>query len=187
MSLSFVLPSLSSIFIVFLVFNFHCINGELIGDVCKKASTPVTDPQLTYNFCVTSLSANPASKDADLLGLGEISMQTCLGNAIFIHSYIDEILKDGKEIPTAKPSLEYCLNLYSDAIRSIQKAKNLGGLFKNKDYSSVNTHMSAAMDASTSSEDGFKEVSQGLTSPLTKQDGDFFQLTGISLTITRMI
>ncbi|MCL7026150.1 hypothetical protein MKW94_014531 [Papaver nudicaule] len=176
--------SLSSIIFALLVPNFHGVNGDLINDVCLNASTPVTDPQLTYDFCVASLSANPASKHADLLGLGVISMQTCLQNATSIHSFIDQILKDGKEAPEAKPLIMSCLGLYSDAIRSVKKAiKN----FKIKDYNSANIEMSAAMDASTGCEDGFKEVLNQALTPLTKQDDEFFQLTGISLVITKMV
>ncbi|KAI3920183.1 hypothetical protein MKX01_017840 [Papaver californicum] len=177
----FSLLSLSSILIFFLVLNSfdHGVNGDLINDFCKNAST--TDPNLKYDFCVASLSANPASKHAhDLFGLGVISMQTCLQNATSIHSYVAQVLKHGKEEPAAKPCLENCLGLYSDAIGSIQKSITS---FKIKDYGSASIQMSAAMDASTSCEDGF---SQDLTSPLTKQDGDFFQLTAISLAIISM-
>ncbi|XP_026405858.1 putative invertase inhibitor [Papaver somniferum] len=187
MNQAFSLLSLSSIFIIFLVLNsFHDgVNGDLISNVCKNAST--TDPNLKYDFCVASLSANPASKNAhDLLRLGLISMKTCLQKATSIHSYIAKMLKGGKGEPAAKPCLEDCLNSYTDAIRSVQKA---AASFKIKDYNSANIQMSAAMDASTSCEDGFKEVvvGQDLTSPLAKQDGDFFQLAGISLAITRMV
>ncbi|RZC57058.1 hypothetical protein C5167_004359 [Papaver somniferum] len=185
-NLSFPLLSLSSIFIVFLVLNSfgHGANGDLISILCKNAST--RDPQLKYDFCVASLSANPASKPArDLVELGVISMRTCLKKARSIHSYIAQILEDGKEVPAAKPCLEDCLDLYSDAPDSIPKAVQY---FKDKDYSSANIEMSAAMDASVTCEDGFTEVvSQHLISPLTKQDGDFFQLTAISLAITNMV
>ncbi|KAI3834755.1 hypothetical protein MKX03_003482 [Papaver bracteatum] len=186
MNQSFSLLSLSSIFIVFLVLNSfgHGVNGDLVSDLCKNAST--SDPQLKYDFCVASLSANPASKNVhDLLELGIISMQICLQNATSVHSYILQILKDGKQVPAAKPCLENCLDLYSDALDSIPEAMQY---FKDKDYSSANIEMSAAMDASVTCEDGFKEVlSQYLISPLTKQDGDFSQLTAISLAITNMV
>ncbi|RZC57057.1 hypothetical protein C5167_004358 [Papaver somniferum] len=186
MNQSFSLLSLSSIFIVFLILNSfdHGVDGDLVSDLCENAST--TDPQLEYQFCVASLSANPASKDAhDLLELGIISMQICLQNATSVHSYISQILKDGKEEPAARPCLQDCLDLYSDALDFIPEAIQY---FEDKDYSSANIEMSAAMDASVTCEDGFKEVvSQYLISPLTKQGGDFSQLTAISLAITNMV
>ncbi|KAI3858680.1 hypothetical protein MKX03_027383 [Papaver bracteatum] len=100
-------------------------------------------------------------------------MKTCLQQETSIHSYIAKILKGGEGEPAANPCLKDCLNLYSDDVH----------------YSSANIQMTAAMNASTNCEDGFKEVVVGrdLTSPLAKQDGDFFQLAGISLAITHMV
>ncbi|RZC67786.1 hypothetical protein C5167_011479 [Papaver somniferum] len=181
--------SLPSFFIVFLVLNFHNVNGDLIKDVCKNASKntpPVKEFKVEYDFCVASLMANPKSKDADLRGLGVISMQTCLQNATSVHSYIGQLLKDRKTQPIPKSSVNSCFNRYRDAIRSVQKATSS---FKTKDFSSANIQMSAAMEASIMCEYEFEEVLLGLAlpSPLTKQNGDFFQLTGISLAITNMI
>ncbi|MCL7047266.1 hypothetical protein MKW94_016252 [Papaver nudicaule] len=176
---------LSSIFI-FLVLHFHGVNGDLISHVCKNASTPIDYPQLTYDFCVASLSENPASKHAHLSGLGVISMQKCLQNATSIHSHIIQILKDGKEAPVAKPYISYCLDRYSEAITAVQKAT---ASFKIRDYSGANTQMTAAMDASYWCEHSFHDLLQEdyeLTSPLTKQNDDFFRLSGISLAITNM-
>ncbi|KAI3858679.1 hypothetical protein MKX03_027382 [Papaver bracteatum] len=175
--------SFSAIFIVFLVLNsfHHGVNGDLISDLCKNAST--SDPQLKYDFCVASLSANPASKHAhDLAELGVISMRTCLKKATSIHSYMAKILKRGKEKPAEQQWLERCLQLYSSAIDGVQKAI---ASFKIKDYSSANIEITTAMDSSVSCEELFKEnFGQDLTSPLAKQDGEFYQLTEISLDIT---
>ncbi|XP_026405857.1 putative invertase inhibitor [Papaver somniferum] len=172
----------STIFIVFLVLNsFHDgVNGDLVSDVCKKASK--TDPK-KHHFCVTSLSANPASKHArDLSDLGLISMRTCLRKATSIHSYIAKNLKQGKENPTEKQWFQRCLELYSSAIDGVQKAIES---FKIKDYSSANIEITTAKDSSVTCEDLFKEnFGPDLTSPLAKQDGEFSQLTEISLDIT---
>ncbi|KAI3974923.1 hypothetical protein MKX01_005034 [Papaver californicum] len=183
MNQSFSLLSLYSILIVFLVLNSfdHGVNGDLISGFCKNASA--TDPILKYDFCVASLSANPASKHAhDLFELGVISMQTCIKNAKSIHSYVAQILKHGKEGRVAKRCLDDCLELYSDAIDSVQEAI---ASFKIKDYDSANIQMSAALTDSTTCEDGFTEFR--MTSPFTKQHGDFFQLTAISLDIISMV
>ncbi|KAI3913008.1 hypothetical protein MKW92_040028 [Papaver armeniacum] len=53
-----------------------------------------------------------------------------------------------------------------------------------RDYFKANIRMSAAMDASTNCEDGFKET--GLISPLTKMNDSYFQTTAIALAITNM-
>ncbi|KAI3834610.1 hypothetical protein MKX03_029135 [Papaver bracteatum] len=170
MNLSLPLLSMSSIFVVFLVLNSfgHTANGELISDVCKNASR--SDPQIKYDFF--------------LLHLFQQTLQVKILMICWnLESYQCNIY--GKEVPITKPCLEDCLDLYSDALDSIPKAMQY---FKDKDYSSANIAMSAAMDASVTCEDGFKEgVCQHLISPLSKQDGEFFQLTAISLTITNMI
>ncbi|OUZ99185.1 Pectinesterase inhibitor domain [Macleaya cordata] len=164
--------------------NFHIgVNGDdIISDTCQKAAA--SDPNLKYDFCVSSLQANPKSKTADLLGLGVISMELSSSNATYISSYIGKLLKDGQGVdPKAKKYLQDCLELYSDAIVDVQDAiKALNA----RDFMQANTQMSAAMDASTTCEEGFKEE-KGLVSPLAKEDNDFFQLTAISLAITNLV
>ncbi|XP_026397064.1 uncharacterized protein LOC113291785 [Papaver somniferum] len=88
---------------------------------CFQNTPPVKEFKVEYDFCVASLMANPKSKDADLRGLGVISMQ---------HVYKMQLL----------------FILISEVLLGL-----------------------------------------ALPSPLTKQNGDFFQLTGISLAITNMI
>lgn len=131
-------------------------------------------------------------------------MQTCLQNATSIHSYIGKIFKDGKTRPDIKPIITFCLDNYSDAIRSVQKAT---ASFKSKDYRSANTQLNVALDDSLMCEYGFKEVLLGdspvispltkqkqngdldlpVVSPFTKQNGDMFQLARISIAITNMV
>ncbi|KAI3847063.1 hypothetical protein MKW92_041570 [Papaver armeniacum] len=184
MSPTLSLLSVSSIFIVFLVLNsFHGVNGDLISDVCTKAST--SDPQLKNDFCVASLSANPASKDADLLRLGEISIQTCLQNVTSIYSYMDKIVfGDGKGKQDPKPYYPFnsCVRMYAGAIDFIRIAD---AKFKIKDYSTTDTILNAALNAPTECEHRFKK--SGLVSSFAKQNEDFVQLARISLAITRMV
>ncbi|KAI3934805.1 hypothetical protein MKW98_026213 [Papaver atlanticum] len=168
MSPTLSLLSLSSIFIVFLVLNsFHGVNGDFI------AST--SDPQLKYDFCVASLSENPASKDADILRLGEISLETCQQKVTSIHSLLFKIVYTegkGKQDPKPYYPLNSCLGI---AIYH----------FKIKDYNTTDTMLTVASGTPTECENRFKE--SGLASPFTKENGDFFQLTRISLSITHMV
>ncbi|MCL7021755.1 hypothetical protein MKW94_005745 [Papaver nudicaule] len=175
--------SLFSLFIVFLVLNFHgvVVNGDLISDVCKNASAirSQISPNIKYDFCVASLSSNPASKHADLLGLGKISMETCLTNATSICSYIAKMLKEKREQPV-KHALEDCLTMYSGALDNIHHAI---ASYEKKDYKKANIFITGTDSYSDICEAGFK----GLTSPLTKQSGDFSQLVAISVAITGMV
>ncbi|MCL7024751.1 hypothetical protein MKW94_004608 [Papaver nudicaule] len=98
-------------------------------------------------------------------------------------------MKDGKEAPVAKPYISYCLDQYSEAITAVQKAITS---YKTRDYSGANTQMTAAMDASYWCEHSFHDLlvleeDYVMTSPLTKQNDDFFRLSGISLAITNMV
>ncbi|MCL7047226.1 hypothetical protein MKW94_023835 [Papaver nudicaule] len=180
--------SFSSIFIVFLVLNFHAVNGDLISDVCNKASAaPITKSPsalaVPYDFCVASLSANPASKDADLMGLGAISLEKCAENAESVDNDISQLLRTGKAEQEAKPILHACsLYNYGPADRAVRQAMED---FKNKDYGNAEMKLKSALPAPLLCEERFTEG--GVASPLTKQNGDFYRLTSISLAITDMI
>ncbi|XP_026457208.1 putative invertase inhibitor [Papaver somniferum] len=133
--------ALFPIFIIFLLgsFNNHCVNGDLIVDVCKSASK--SDPGLKYDFCVASLVGNPASKDADLLGLGEISLQKYLQNATSILSNIYKILEGRKQGPDPKSyarPLESCFLEYGVIINFVKVATEG---FEAKDYGKANNLM----------------------------------------------
>ncbi|XP_026383099.1 putative invertase inhibitor [Papaver somniferum] len=184
MSQTFSLISVSSIFIGFLVLNsLYGANGNIIRDVCKNAVT--SDPDLKYGFCVASLSENPKSKDADLLGIGEISLQICLQNVTSIESYLDKIafgVGKGKQNPKQYYPLNTCLGMYGSAIRFINMAITN---FKEKDYYAADKVLSAASGAPTECEHRYKQ--SGLDSPFTKENSDFFQLTRTSLAITNMV
>ncbi|MCL7025782.1 hypothetical protein MKW94_015299 [Papaver nudicaule] len=175
--------SLLSLFIVFLVLDFHGVHGDLISDVCKNASTikiisPIdnyTFSDVNYDFCVASFSTNPASKGADLLGLGKISLETCLTNVTSIHSYVADQILNGKQEPPVKLLLEDCYVLYTDTLKCIQIA--IEG-FEQKDYARAHEWLEFADIETSQCEDRIK----GLT-PLTKQSDDFRRLIAISFAI----
>ncbi|KAL0380021.1 UNVERIFIED_CONTAM: putative invertase inhibitor [Sesamum angustifolium] len=58
--------------------------------------------------------------------------------------------------------------------------------FNARRFDDANVEISSIMEASTTCEDGFKEK-QGVVSPLTKRNGDTFQLSAVALSIMRMI
>ncbi|OVA02471.1 Pectinesterase inhibitor domain [Macleaya cordata] len=171
--------------LLLLLFNAGGVNGtDITNETCTKAAD--SDPNLNYNFCLSSLQSNPKSLTSDLQGLGVISMELCLSNGTNINSHIGKLL-EGQIIevnPSAIKYLKDCLELYTDAIYDTQDAIKA---FEANDYSSANIKMSSVMDASTNCEDGFKEEGHNLVSPLEKENSDFFQLTAISLAITNLV
>lgn len=180
--------SLSSIFnIIFLltmILSFRCSFGsDFLHSSCKKAAK--SDRSFSYNFCVESLKANPKSQTAKSIEeLFIVSFELTISNASEVASYVSKLLKDKKFDDYARGCLHVCLELYSDAVYSLKEA--LRDYIKSKDLSNANVEISAALDASTTCEDGFKER-KGLVSPLTKENNFYFQLTAIALTFSSMV
>ncbi|KAI3955888.1 hypothetical protein MKW98_006248 [Papaver atlanticum] len=178
------LSLISSILHCLLVLNF-CggvyVKGDIVSDICKGQS--MADPRINYDFCVSSLEANPLSKTSDISGLAVISMDLCLKNATYIDTYIDSILKDGKAEPRILRNLKDCMEYYSTASENVQKAmKAFNGKYY---YEAINYINNAGIWADTCKL-GFTEFGDDF-SLLKKQDNDFFQLTSISLNIIAII
>ncbi|KAI3882978.1 hypothetical protein MKX03_028711 [Papaver bracteatum] len=174
----------SSILHIFLVLNFYggvTVNGDIVINFCKNQS--IIDPSLNYDFCVSSLEANPLSKTSDIFGLAVISMELTSNNATYIHTYIEGILKDGKQEPRARMCLEDCMEFYSTAVEDVEEAMEA---FNGKNYYWALSHVTAAMTDADTCKTGFTELGVDF-SLLRKQDYDFYQLTGICLDIIAKI
>ncbi|XWS77365.1 hypothetical protein CRYUN_Cryun01aG0255000 [Craigia yunnanensis] len=170
------------LFLLISISTFHSITAnDLVRQTCKKCAQ--RDPNLSYNFCVTSLQAAPKSHSADdLRELGIISIKLLGRNLTNSRSCIKELLKN-KLDPFIRSCLHDCFDLYSDAIPATEQAIDD---YKSKHYDDANIDVSSVMDASTTCEDGFKEK-EGVVSPLTKSNNDTFQLSAISLSIINML
>ncbi|XP_007052414.2 PREDICTED: putative invertase inhibitor [Theobroma cacao] len=174
------------LFLFFFIFTstFHAVTStDLIRETCKKCAG--RDPNLSYNFCVTSLQAAPKSHCADdLRDLGMVSIRLVRRNLTNTRSYVEELLKNKKLVdPFVRSCLHDCFNLYSDAIPSTKEAIKD---YKSQHYDDANIDVSAVMDAATTCEDGFKEK-EGVVSPLTKRNNNTFQLSAISISIVNML
>ncbi|KAI3878890.1 hypothetical protein MKX03_003011 [Papaver bracteatum] len=171
----------------FLLLISH-INGaaeDITVETCKKSSE--SSPNLNYTSCVNSLQSDPRSSTANLQQLGIISMELSLRNATYINSYIEKMLNDRDldDFSRIEKYLRDCSELYGDAVSNIEEAIKA---FNAYDSFSANIRMSAAMDSSTTCEDGFKDnQNYSAVSPLVREDYDFFQLTAVSLAITNLV
>ncbi|GAB2301998.1 hypothetical protein Dimus_036024 [Dionaea muscipula] len=153
----------------------------IVNGTCKTLSNG--DPNIMYNFCVSVLGSDPYSKNSSLEGLGVIAFNLAILNATATKSGIENLLKDNQRFDHfAQSCLQDCLELYSDAKSSLCDGLNS---FRARNYEDANVEASAAMDAPTTCEDGFKEK-VGEASPLTKENDDFFQLIAIALAFTNM-
>ncbi|KAF5732834.1 putative invertase inhibitor [Tripterygium wilfordii] len=176
--------SSSSSLLMFSLFLFtsHALaEQDIIDSTCQKCSKH--DPNIAYNFCVTSLQADPRTYRADLHKLGLISIKLVHHNLTTTRQRIKEMLKEMANDPYIRACLDDCLELYSGAIDKIKQSIQD---YKSKHYEDANIHISSVMDASNTCEDGFKEK-EGAVSPLTKRNNNVFQLSAIALTIINML
>ncbi|KAF8027258.1 hypothetical protein BT93_E0233 [Corymbia citriodora subsp. variegata] len=153
---------------------------DIIDLTCEKCSQE--SPVFNYTFCLASLQAVPVSHFTNIKGLGVISMELALLNASTTISSIEKMLRNGSLDPFQLGCLRDCLELYSDASRTLVDA---AGAFIVGQYGVASMRVSAAMEAATTCEDGFEE--RGEICPLRKENYDLFQLGDIALCILRLL
>ncbi|KAI9074538.1 hypothetical protein K1719_043482 [Acacia pycnantha] len=175
---------------LFLSFNPTTSNNYLIQEICKKTSE--TDPNVSFNFCISSLESDPSSHSIrlSLTKLGLISMNLTKNKVTETRVYIEHLLKKKTKEGSSssidryiKDCLKDCLELYSDAIATTEDAI---GDYKRKRYLVSNIKVSSVLDASSTCEDGFKEK-RGVVSLLNKRNNETFQLSAIALSIIDMV
>ncbi|KAI3887892.1 hypothetical protein MKX03_000599 [Papaver bracteatum] len=175
-----------SILLVFLI-NFHAVHvhgasdKDLISTVCKKAVADDTLKELKYGFCVSSLQADPKSKTYNLFDLGLLSFNNNLKKGLFIRSYIQKLLKDGKQSPNVMERLKGCSQDYAFIGRDMEDAI---GAFGSGDFAMAGIPLDIAYNDDIPACQG--RFNGGLTSPLTKYENEFRQLLNISFTLTDM-
>ncbi|KAI4327224.1 hypothetical protein L6164_019712 [Bauhinia variegata] len=173
--------ALYPILLMLIFLLFQCSNGSnLIRQSCQEASKG--DPNLSYNFCVACLEANPKSRPTRIEELVDVSIRITKSNTTNIISNISEFLRNQNLSQYAKACLRDCFDLYSDALSELQDAVYA---FNSGDLDTANIKVSAALDASVTCEDQFKEK-KGETSPLTKDNNIYCQLSAISLAFIQM-
>ncbi|EOA14556.1 hypothetical protein CARUB_v10027794mg [Capsella rubella] len=167
----------------FLLLNAFATEPSLIQDSCKKALDKNSD--INYDFCVNSLEENPRSKTARSLdGLVMPSTKNALSKTTSMKETVQKILKENKYEKYSEKPLRDCLELYSDAKRSLTEALKFA---KSRDYKTANVDISAAMGVPTSCEIGFKESKKPMKSPFTKDNDVLYQMILIPLAFTNML
>ncbi|MQL94855.1 hypothetical protein Taro_027527 [Colocasia esculenta] len=145
-----------------------------VEEVCKTASQ---DPEIKYDFCVSSLKAAPGSATADNQGLAVIAGTLTANQAKSIKSKVDSLLKSATDAKV-RECLSTCQEAFDDAISDAEDGTTAA---KEKQLEDAKAKFSAVIDAPSTCEDGFKEFH--LQSPLT-QDGDTLEeLAAIALSI----
>ncbi|KAJ9171138.1 hypothetical protein P3X46_014541 [Hevea brasiliensis] len=177
MKLSF---SYLSLLLFFIAFHSITAANLIIQETCRKCAH--IDPNIHYNFCVASLQASPDAHCANLRQLGIISLKITSLNVTDTGHYIKDLLKSKRLDPKLRACLNDCLDLYSDAIPALKQAIKD---YNSNRYEEANIVVSSVTDASTTCEDGFKEI--GIVSPLTGRNNNTFELSAIALSIINML
>ncbi|CAN8267238.1 unnamed protein product [Cochlearia groenlandica] len=167
----------------FLLINVFATAQSLIRDSCQKAAAK--DPKFKIAFCVKSLEENPQSKTAKTLeALVMASAKTAATKTTALKAAIEKILKEKKYAKEAEMPLQDCLQLYTDAVDSLNEAS---ASVKSRNYRTATAAMSAAMDAPSTCETGFKERRTPQKSPVAKESEVLFQTILIPLAFTNML
>ncbi|CAK7356222.1 unnamed protein product [Dovyalis caffra] len=165
---------------VFLLFRCS-LNLNNLHHYCYEAAN--SDPNLSNDFCVASLEANPKSNNASLEELVEISTKLAISNVTNISYYISQLLNAKSIDKYTAGALQDCLELYSDANSTLH---DFILDLKSKAYFKANVDVSTAMDSSSTCENGFKERT-GAVFPSTKENDTFFPLTAIIIAFINML
>ncbi|XP_056161755.1 putative invertase inhibitor [Syzygium oleosum] len=145
------------------LFHAKSASNDVVSDTCKKCAA--SNPNVNYDHCMKALGSDPKSRMADLHGLGAIALT---------------LLERSKQDPYVRKCLSDCSDLYSDAAET---AKEAVGAYQAKRYLDVQNSVTTDADMCESQ---FKEK-QGVSSPLTKQNGDGMQLSYIELAIVAIV
>ncbi|XP_010933538.1 putative invertase inhibitor [Elaeis guineensis] len=153
--------------------------ASILEETCK--SVAAARPNIGYEFCATSLRADPGSSSADLHGLAVIATRLSLADATNTESRINQLMVVESKKPFLKDCLSVCSEVYSEAIDHLNDAsRNLEARL----YREAVTFLSAALDAPDNCEDAFSDAGSGGLSPLAREDEDYGRLADVALTIT---
>ncbi|CAH9114949.1 unnamed protein product [Cuscuta epithymum] len=135
------------------------VNADLIDTVCAKTQHS--------SICQKALRSDPRSKNADLKGLGFISIDVTTSKAKSGKTLVQSLL-DKSTDPKEKSALSSCLENYGDSIDMLGECSDA---LKNGDYTGMNVKASAALDDIGTCDDGFKDL--GKPEPAQLKDASF--------------
>ncbi|CAH9080381.1 unnamed protein product [Cuscuta europaea] len=135
------------------------VNADLIDTVCAKTQHPP--------ICQKALRSDPRSKNADLKGLGFISIDITTDKAKSGKTLVQSLMGKSTD-PKEKSALSSCLENYGDSIDTLGECPDL---LKSGDYNGVNVKASSALDDIGTCDDGFEDL--GKPEPAQLKDASF--------------
>nr|GLL43895.1 pectinesterase inhibitor-like [Ipomoea trifida] len=139
--------NLRFLFAVVLAISVANVTADIVDDICAKTPQPATCKQL--------LGSDPRSKTSDLVALQTVAIDVASRQAKSGQSLVSS-LHGGATEPKLKEIYSSCLENYGNSVDCIGQ---IPGFLRSKDYGSLGTFASAAIDGPATCDDNFSSSS----------------------------
>ncbi|XP_047339877.1 pectinesterase inhibitor-like [Impatiens glandulifera] len=123
----------------------HIKANPLVSEICAQTQNP--------SQCNQVLGSAPGASTSDLKGLGYISINIALTNAIQTSPYIASLVKHATD-KMLKSRYQICVESYTSSIDALKESKKF---LDNGDIPSLQTFASTAFDGPSDCDDNFEE------------------------------
>ncbi|KAM0935209.1 putative pectinesterase inhibitor domain-containing protein [Dioscorea sansibarensis] len=154
-------------------------HASSIESTCKAVAK--SSPNVDYDFCLSSLEADPQSHSADTKGLAIISTKLSSANATSTKAKISALLLHAKDQDT-KSILKTCADVYSGLMDDLKSSMDA---LESSRYADAVSYLSAALTEPGTCEDSFSE--KGVMSLVAKEDKDVEGLSAMALAIASFL